>query len=84
MKPEMETTTTQADKGWADKDGYVGPFKPGKGPRSDPRGAFPTGPAMGEPMPNIVCQQSDGTPFNLHEQRAGRPAVFIFYRSAVW
>lgn len=84
MKPEMETITTQAENGWADKDGYVGPFKPGKGPRSDPRGEFPTGPAVGEPMPNIVCNTADGTPFNLHEQRAGRPAVFIFYRSAVW
>ena len=84
MQPEMETTTTQAGKGWADKDGYVGPFKPGNGPRSDPRGEFPTGPAVGEPMPNIVCNNSDGTGFNLHEHRAGRPTVFVFFRSAVW
>ena len=84
MKPEMETTTTQTDKGWADKDGYVGPFRPGKGPRSDPRGEFPTGPGIGESMPNIVCNHADGTPFNLHEHRSGRPAVCIFYRSAVW
>ena len=84
MKPEMETSATQAENGWADKDGYVGPFKPGKGPRSDPRGDFPTGPAVGELMPNMVCNNRDDTLFNLHQQRAGRPAVFIFFRSAVW
>lgn len=84
MKPEMETAATQAGKGWADKDGYIGPFKPGSGPRSDPRGDFPTGPGVGEAMPDILCKSSEGTAFNLHEQRTGRPAVFIFYRSAVW
>ena len=84
MQPEMETTATQAEKGWADKDGYVGPFKPGNGPRSDPKGEFPTGPGIGERMPNVACQNIDGTAFNLHEHRNGRPAVFVFYRSAVW
>ncbi len=84
MQPEMETTATQAGKGWQDKDGFVGPFKPGNGPRSDPRGSFPTGPAVGESMPDIGCSQVTGEPFDLHQHRNGQPAVFIFYRSAVW
>ncbi len=84
MKPEMETRATQAGKGWADKDGFVGPFKPGSGPRSDPRGEFPTGPGIGERLPDIHCSAADGSQFDLHKDRGARPAIFIFFRSAVW
>jgi len=84
MRPELETRATQAGEGWQDHDGFIGPFKPGTGPRSDPRGDFPTGPAVGEQMPDIRCSTADGTPFSLHEHRRDRPALFIFYRSAVW
>jgi hypothetical protein len=84
MKPEMETQATQAGKGWADKDGFVGPFKPGSGPRSDPRGEFPTGPEVGERLPDVLCKTIDSTEFDLHQDRGERPAVLIFFRSAVW
>ncbi len=84
MRPEMETNATQAQGGWADKDGFVGPFKPGNGPRSDPKGEFPTGPQTQTQMPDVVSNQIDGTEFNLHHHRAGKPAVFMFFRSAVW
>ena len=86
--PEMETSATQAKNGWRDLDGFVGPFKPGSGPRSDPRGDFPTGPAVGERMPDVRCHTADGAPFDLHEHLyengGNKPALFIFFRSAVW
>lgn len=84
MKIEVETTATQTEHGWADQDGFVGPFRPGNGPRNDPRGEFPTGPAIGEPMPNMESTDSDGAPFDLHADRGGAPAIFLFFRSAVW
>ncbi len=84
MQPELETRATQADKGWQDHDGFIGPMKPGTGPRSDPKGQFPTGPAIGEVMPNVRCRTADQTPFDLDNDRAEQPAVFIFFRSAVW
>ena len=84
MQPDIETQATQAENGWRDKDGFIGPFKPGNGPRTDPRGDFPTGPEVGEFMPNLLCNTAAGTPFNLQEHRGDRPAVFIFFRSAVW
>ncbi len=84
MQPELETRGTQTDRGWQDHDGFIGPVRPGTGPRSDPRGGFPTGPAIGQRMPDVRCSSADATPFNLHEHRAGRPAVFVFVRSAVW
>ena len=84
MRPEMETEASEAGNGWRDQDGFVGPFRPGNGPRSDPRGDFPTGPDVGEQMPDVRRTAADGTPFDLHEHRDNRPAVFIFFRSAVW
>ena len=84
MQPELETRGTRTETGWQDHDGFVGPMQPGKGPRSDPRGDFPTGPEVGEAMPDVLCMAADGARFDLHAHRAGRPAVFVFFRSAVW
>ena len=84
MQPELETRATAAGKRWRDHDGFIGPIQPGTGPRSNPQGGFPTGPEVGEAMPDVRCSTSEATGFNLHAHRAGRPAVFIFYRSAVW
>lgn len=81
---DIETRGTKVDKGWRDHDGFVGPMQPGTGPRSDPKGEFPTGPEVGQQMPDVQCTTLDDTRFDLHEDRAGRPAVFIFFRSAVW
>lgn len=84
QRPEMETEATQTEHGWQDKDGFVGPFQPGNGPRSDPRNAFPTGPDLDSPFPNVSCHTADGTPFDFNQERGQSPAVFIFFRSAVW
>ncbi len=79
---EKETTATKVETGWQDKDGFVGPFQPGIGPRSDPKGEFPTGPEVGTLMPRVTCQTADGDQFTL--EHSGKPTIFIFYRSAVW
>ena len=84
MLPEMERRGEQTEQGWRDVDGFVGPVRSGNGPRSDPRGEFPTGPAIGEALPDVRTQTADGAPFDLHADRGARPAIFIFYRSAVW
>ena len=84
MLPEMERRGEQTEQGWRDLDGFVGPFASGNGPRSDPRGEFPTGPAIGEVLPNMRTQTADESPFDLHDHRGKRPAIFIFFRSAVW
>jgi len=83
-KIEIETIAEETHHGWRDLDGFVGPFRPGNGPRTDPRGEFPTGPAVGSKLPDILTTNSDNTPFDLHAERNGRPAVVVFYRSAVW
>lgn len=84
MTIEMETRGEEVDGGWRDQDGFIVGIQPGNGPRSDPRGEFPTGPDVGSPMPNVRCLDSFGQSFDLHEVSAGKPAIFIFQRSAVW
>ncbi len=69
---------------WEDKFGGLGPFKPGSGPRQDPFGEFPTGPAIGEQLPDIVAMSHTGSEVDVHADRSGRRAVVVFYRSAVW
>ena len=85
MTVEKELQAEQVEHGWADKDGFVGPFQPGNGPRSDPKsGTFPTGPEVGEKLPDIRTQSAAGSALDLHADRADSPAVVLFYRSAVW
>ena len=81
---EMETQSEQTEHGFRDKDGFIGPYEPGNGPRSDPRGEFPTGPDVGQAMPNVLSQDSSGQPFDLHKFTNGEPYLFVFFRSAVW
>lgn len=81
----LDTHGVQHPSGlWADRNGALGPFRPGVGPRSDPDGWFPTGPALGERLPDIVAPAHTGDIVDVHALRAGRPAVMVFYRSAVW
>lgn len=84
MNIEIETRAEQAGRGWRDHDGFVGPIKPGNGPRTDPRGKFPTGPAIGDRLPEVEGLDVDGNRFDLHRDRNGAPAVLVFFRSAVW
>ena len=84
MTIEIETRAEETEHGWRDHDGFIGPFRPGNGPRTDPRGDFPTGPEVGSRMPDIQCLDADGNHFNLHQNRGTSPAIFVFFRSAVW
>lgn len=69
---------------WEDEYGALGPAKPGVGPRKNPTAGFPTGPPVGDRLPDIVAPDHTGARIDVHEHRAGRPAVVVFYRSAVW
>lgn len=42
------------------------------------------GPTVGERFPDIVLPDQSGTLIDLHEDRAGRRALFIVHRSADW
>lgn len=84
MSIDIETRAERTASGWRDHDGFIGPFRPGNGPRTDPHGDFPTGPDVGSRMPDVRCLDADGNTFDLHQDRGDDPAIFIFFRSAVW
>jgi peroxiredoxin len=42
------------------------------------------GPSIGERFPDVSLPGQDGTTVNLHADRAGRPALVVFHRSARW
>ena len=44
----------------------------------------PAGPAVGERLPDFELPDAFGRVVNFHHDRDGRPAVVVFYRSAVW
>ena len=87
VKPEVTHTPVakRHESGqWEDEFGGLGPAKPGVGPRQDPVGEFPTGPAVGERFPDVFAAAHTGNTIDVHEHRADRAAVFVFYRSTVW
>ncbi len=45
---------------------------------------FPTGPAIGERLPDFVLPNQRGERVDFHADRAGRKAAVVFQRSAVW
>jgi hypothetical protein len=45
---------------------------------------FPTGPAVGERLPDFTLSNQHGEPIDFHRDREGRKAVVVFFRSAVW
>jgi hypothetical protein len=45
---------------------------------------FPTGPSVGETLPSFRLPNQRGEMIDFHEDRAGRRAVVMFQRSAVW
>lgn len=48
-----------------------------------PDGA-PTGPEIGERLPDFTLPDAFGRHVRFHEDRAGSKAVLLFFRSAVW
>jgi len=42
------------------------------------------GPAVGKRFPDVRLPGPAGDLIDLHQARAGRPAVVVFYRSARW
>lgn len=81
---EMRRQSEQAGAFWRDAEGFLSPIQPGVGPRRNPAGDFPTGPAVGERLPQMIAVDQTGSAIDVHADRAGEPAIVVFHRSAVW
>jgi peroxiredoxin len=47
-------------------------------------GDFPTGPEVGDPLPNFTLMDQHGRPVNFEAARNGQRALVVFHRSARW
>ncbi len=45
---------------------------------------FPTGPAIGERLPEFKLPNQDGELIDFHADRGKKKAIVVFYRSAAW
>ncbi len=45
---------------------------------------FPSGPGLGERLPEFTLLNQHGESIDFHADRGGQQAVVVFYRSAVW
>ena len=45
---------------------------------------FPTGPEVGERLPEFTLPNQDGELVDFHKDRGTSKAIVVFYRSAVW
>ncbi len=45
---------------------------------------FPSGPAVGERLPDFTLPNQHGEMIDFQQHHAGQKAVVVFYRSAVW
>ncbi|MBT4519770.1 MAG: redoxin domain-containing protein [Halieaceae bacterium] len=67
-----------------DQAGFDAPAPLGHPARASMPKGHPTGPGVGEQLPDFELPDANGQPVRLHEHRAGARAALIFYRSAVW
>lgn len=54
------------------------------GRRSPATDDFPTGPAIGDRIPDFALSDQDGVVRDFHIDRKGGKAMVVFYRSANW
>ena len=69
---------------YTDAFGFVAPLKTTSNQRRIPEEGFPTGPAVGERLPDFTLVDHLGRSITLHADRADAKAAVVFFRSAVW
>jgi len=67
-----------------DEFGFYSPMPLSRAARREPAAGFPTGPAIGSVLPDIVLPDQAGRLVDVHAHRGGRAAVVVFHRSAYW
>jgi len=67
-----------------DETGFDAPAPLGHPARAGLPAGHPTGPEVGERLPDFELPDAQGRPVNFHQDRGSSKAALIFYRSAVW
>jgi len=67
-----------------DEHGFDAPVELGHPIRSGLPDGHPTGPEVGERLPDFTLPDAKGRPVTFHADRGRSKAAVVFYRSAVW
>jgi hypothetical protein len=67
-----------------DEKGFDAPAPLGHPARAGLPDGHPTGPDIGELLPDFELPNANGQTIGFHADRAGSKAALVFYRSAVW
>ena len=67
-----------------DELGFDAPGPLGHPGRSGLPTGHPTGPEIGERLPDFTLPNAFGEPISFHADRGNHPAALVFFRSAVW
>lgn len=70
--------------GYRDEFGMVGPLPVTDGQRQPLAEGAPTGPEVGERLPDFVLPSAQGRQVSFHQDRGRSRAAVVFFRSAVW
>ncbi len=67
-----------------DEFGFAGPLPASHRLRKIHDPGFPTGPEIGERLPDFELEDHTGRRVSLHADRGNSKAAVVFFRSAVW
>ena len=69
---------------YVDEFGLLAPLPASDGQRQPLGEGEPTGPEIGERLPDFTLPSASGRTVSFHEDRDGERAAVVFFRSAVW
>jgi hypothetical protein len=72
------------DRKYYDEFGFYSPMPLSRPARREPGPDFPTGPAVGERLPNFTLPDQHARQIDFCTDRQGRKAIVVFHRSAYW
>ncbi len=73
-----------SDDAYRDAFGLTAPIPAHHGLRRVPEEGFPTGPEVGERLPDFALRAATGQLIDFHRHRGDAKAAVVFLRSAVW
>ena len=83
-KDRDPSSSRDLDREYYDEFGFYSPMPLSRAARREPGRIFPTGPAVGERLPNFTLPDQLGWQIDFETARQGRKAIVVFHRSAYW
>ena len=83
-KDQAPSVPVDMDHEYYDEFGFYSPMPLSRPARREPKSDFPTGPAVGERLPNFTLPDQHGQSTDFNTARHGRKAIVVFHRSAYW